>query len=160
MQMFFEMKQFFTFTLQHSTYRYASPFAHHLSDFFGTYFFIDHGFIALNFCQLLSEVLDLLFGFSHLTISEFGHSSIVSFSFGLLGSKAIIFDLSFLLLDLVDQIFLRLPFGSQYIAFLGKIGDFLIELFELFFIAFTLNGFSFNLKLTNPTLHRFQFFGQ
>ena len=65
----------------------------------------------------------------------------------LIGFKLQVFDINLILLNLIDLLFFALPLSLLFRFFVLQVGNFLIELFQLSFIIFTLDRFTLDFQL-------------
>ena len=152
------MEQFFFFTLQHFCYRYSGPAAYYVGNILTVNFFLDHGIVALNFNQPgLVLRYAVFFGF-YLSVTDFGHPAIVTFTFGAIGFVFQVLNFNFRLLNIFYQFFFRRPFSPVFFAFLFQVGNFFLELFQLSHVIFTFDGFPLYFKLLDVSFYLVQFF--
>ena len=84
-------------------------------------------------------------------IAYLSHFAIVALTLSTFCLEFQVFYLLLVLLNLVDEFLLALPFGFIFAYLLLEFSDVLIQLCELFLIILTLDGFTLNLKLGETT---------
>ena len=109
------MKEFFTLALHHLGHWHSRPFGNHLSDILTGNLFRDHGHLML--VDFLLKRFELFFLLGYLPITEFGHLTIITLTFGTLGLYLIVFYIVLGGLYLVHKGLFSLPFGKESITF-------------------------------------------
>ena len=71
-----------------------------------------------------------------------------------------VLDLVLLRLDVIDQLFLRLPTGAQLGALVAQVGQLFVQQAELFAVILTFDGFPLDLKLADPAFYLLKLFGE
>ena len=143
----FQMEQFLLFALHHLADRNSCPTRYHIGDIFTVHFLLDHGGSTLHRLQFLLDFPDLFLLLFDLYVTDFGYFTVVAFTFGLIGFKLQVFDINLILLNLIDLLFFALPLSLLFRFFVLQVGNFLIELFQLSFIIFTLDRFTLDFQL-------------
>ena len=143
----FQMEQFLLFALHHLADRNSCPTRYHIGDIFTVHFLLDHGGSTLHRLQFLLDFPDLFLLLFDLSVTDFSYFTVVAFTFGLIGFKLQVFDINLILLNLVDLLFFALPLSLLFRFFVLQVSNFLIELFQLSFIIFTLDRFTLNFQL-------------
>ena len=110
-QFVFQVKQLVALALQHLAYGYARPARYHVGDVFGGHFFLNHRIIALLSLQVFLDALDFVFQRLQFPVSDFGYLAIVALAFGSVGFELQLLDFLLVLLNLVHQFLLTLPFS-------------------------------------------------
>ena len=163
------MEQFLALALQHAGHGYASPTAHYLCYVVGGDLLAHELFAFGRLSELFLSSLDVSFELLQLAISYFGHALVVAFPFGPLSLKLQVFNLLLVLLNLVNQSPLGLPFGSESLFLVFQFGNLLVEIRQFVAVGmggitplrwtcsgfqFAFDSFAFNLQLLEPA---FQF---
>ena len=151
MQFGFQMKQFFLFALHHLADRDSGPTGHHIGYILAVDLFLDHGGSSLHRLQLFLNFADLFFLLFDLSVTDFGHFTVVAFAFGLIGFKLQVLDVYLVLLNLVDQFFFAFPLSFLFSLFFFEVGDFLVQLLQLAFVVLTFDRFAFDFQLFDTT---------
>ena len=159
MKLIFEVEEFGFFALQHFIDRYACPATHHIGYVIAVHLLFYHCFVALNFIEFLFVSVDLRLGIFNFSVSNLGHFSIVAFAFGIVGFVFQVFNFNFCLLNLIDKLFFRCPFGSKSGAFFFPICYFIAEQFQFFHIILAFNSLTLNFQLLDVSLDDIQLFG-
>ena len=107
--------------------------------------------------QVFLDGLDFVFQCLELAVTYFGYLSVVAFTLGLVGFELQLFNFLLVVLDLVDQFFLALPFGLVGGFLLFQLCNFLVELTQLGFVLLALDGFAFDFQLFQATFDFIQF---
>ena len=84
MQFIFEIKQFFSFTLQHFTNGNACGFCNAFCNIFGIYFFFEQSFFR-KFIELFGEIRYQCLLLFYFTIADFSYFAIIAIAFCLFG---------------------------------------------------------------------------
>ena len=146
-QFFFEVQKLLLFALHHFVHRNTGPARNHVGYIFGIDLFLDKGLLALHGLELFLDCGVLLFLVVDKRVSDFGHACIVAFAFGALGFEPQLFDIDFILLYAVDEVFLGLPFGGVFLFFLAKGCNVAFNLFYTIRHAFALYCLAFDFLL-------------
>ncbi len=125
-QFLLQVEQFFALALHHAGDGDAGPAAHHLGDVVGGDLFT-HQFAAGSSVQLLLDLRDVLLQFLHLAVAYLGHSAIVALTFGAFSLILQCLHLLLVLLNLVDQLALAFPFGTEIALLVAQLGYLLVE---------------------------------
>ena len=160
MELSFHVEQLLAFALQHAAYGNARPSAHHFGNIVGRDLFLDHGTAALSFCQLLLNVVDVLFKLAQFTVADFGYVLVVAFALGAVGFELQVLDLLLVLLNLVYHGLLALPLCALALLLFAQVADFLAQLLQFTVVAFALDGFAFYLQLPEAAHCFVELFGQ
>ena len=153
-----QVEQLLLFALQHLANRYAGPARNDIGNIFCIHLLFDHGVITLHLVQLLLRLLYLLVQGLQLAVANLGYAAVVALTFSLFGFKLQVFNLHLVLLDLVDQALLTLPFSFVGALLFLQLSQFLPNLFQLLRIVFAFDGFAFNLQLLDFTRNLIQLF--
>ncbi len=123
MEFGFEMEEFFFFALHHLVDRNSCPSGNHIGYVFRVNLFFNEGFFSLHHFQLFLNGGVFLFFLLYFRVADFCHFGIVALAFGAFGVEVELFDVYLVLLDLVDQVFLGLPFGCEFFFLIAQIGE-------------------------------------
>ena len=92
-------------------------------------------------------------------IADFGHTSVVALAFSLVGLELELLHLLLVALNLIEECFLALPFGTLLLL-VGLEGvDNLAEFGKLLFVALALDGLALNFQLLQPAAQFVNLFG-
>ena len=130
MQLFLQMEQLFTFALHHTGNGDACPTAYHLCDIIGSDLLANEGVAVLGICQLSLDGLDVVFESLKLRVADLCHLAIVALALGTLSLVFQVLYLLLVLLDLVYQLALTFPLGTELGLLLTQLGDVAVELIE------------------------------
>ena len=103
------MQELFALALEHAGDGDARPAAHHVGDVVGRDLFFHHGLGTLALEQGVVELGDLALEFLQAAVANFGHLAVVAFAFGTIGLEFELLDLLLVLLDLGQDLHVRLP---------------------------------------------------
>ena len=145
-QFLFKMQQFLAFALQHSRYRNTRPAAHHFSNVIGRNLLSHHTVVPLM-CQLLRQIVYLVIQCLQFAVPYLSHPGIVAFALGTLGLELQLLNLLLVLLYLVYQSLLALPFRTCMILLFAQFCDFLVEQCKFRFVVLPLYRLAFYLQL-------------
>ena len=159
-QLVFQMKQLFAFALQHLAHRYTCPAWYYIGNVFGGNLFLNHGIIALFLLQVVLNALDFGFQSLQLTVTNLGYTSVVALAFSTVGFELQLFYFFLVFLNLVYQCLFALPFSLVRCILFLQVGYLFVELRQLGFIFFALDGLAFYLKLFKLTFYFIHLFWQ
>ena len=142
MQLLLQVEQLLPLALHHFADRDTRPTRYDIGNIIAIDLLLDHGCCPLHGLQSLLQRGDLLLLLLDLTITDLGYLSIVTLSFRFVGLK-----LQVLNVDLVDLLFLALPFRLLLGLLLFQVGDFLVQLRQFFRVILPLDGLTLNLQL-------------
>ena len=158
MQLIFQVKQLLSFALQHLAYRYARPAGNYIGDVFSRYLFLNQGTVTLLLLQVFLDRLDFILQCLKLSVADFSHPSVITFTLCLVGFELQLFDFLLVLLNLVHQFFLTLPFSLVRSLLFLQFCNLLVQLSQFSLVLFTLDSLTFNFDLLQPTFDFIQFF--
>ena len=151
MQLLFEVQQLFAFTLHHTRYGNTRPAAHHFSDIICGHLLANQRVAVLGIGELGLDALNVIFERLQLRVADFGHLPIVALALSTLSLVFQVLHLLLILLDLIHQLALTLPLGTELGFLFAEFCNLLVQLGNLRLIAFAFDGFAFNLKLCQAT---------
>ena len=91
---------------------------------------------------MLLDGLDIIFECFQFRVADLSHLPIVALTLSALGLQFQTLHLLFILLDLVDELALTLPFSTELRLLFAELGDIFIQLGNLGFIPFALDRFA------------------
>ena len=156
MKFFFQMKQFFFFTLHHLADRNSRPSGNDIGNIFRIHLFLDHGSSALQSLQFFLNIFYFLFFGRNLCIPYFSDFFIIALSLRTVGLKLKVLYIDFVLLNFIDQFLFGFPLSFKFRFFLFQIGNFLIQRFQLIFIIFSFDRLPFDFQLFDTTRNLIQ----
>ena len=156
-QFIFQMQQFLAFALHHLPDGDARPSAYHIGYIISSNLLFQHSLCALSFLQLLLGSLNILLQLLQLAVAYLSHLGIVTLTFGSLSLKLQALYLLLVLLDVVQQVLLALPFLLEVVFLRLQFLNLLVQRLQLGLVAFTLDGLTFNLQLLQTTAYLIQF---
>ena len=152
------MQQLVFLALHHSGYGYSRPSAHHLGNVVGSHLLAHQS--ALSRTRLLRQFLlyapDVLLQSLQVAISYLCHSLVVALTFGSLSLKLQLLHLLLVLLNLVHQFLLALPFGSEGVLLLTQLGNLFVQLCQLRLVVLAFYRLAFYLQLCQLTRYLVQ----
>ena len=151
MEFVFEVQQFFALTLHHLRDRDARPARYHLCDIIGSHFLADEGVATLGRSQLLLDSLDIILQDLQFRVADLCHLAIVALALGTFSLEFQALHLLLVLLDLVDELALTLPLGTELGLLFLQLSDIFIQLGNLGFIPFALDRLALDLELGEAT---------
>ena len=128
------MQQLLALALQHAGDGDARPTAHHFGNVVGSDLFAHQsasGRTARLTIQLGLDGLDVVLQSLQLGVADFSHLAVVALTLGTLSLYAQGLHLLLVLLNLVDELALTFPLGTELLLLFAEVGDFLVELGEL-----------------------------
>ena len=126
-QFLLQMQQFLALALQHTRHGDACPAAHHFGNVVGGYLFAHHA-AAFTLCQLLCQRVDVVLKSLQPAVPYLSHPCVVALALGTLSLKLQLLHLLLVLLNLVHQTLLALPFSAELVFAVAQFGDVLVQL--------------------------------
>ena len=140
MQLFLQVEQLLALALLHLRHRDAGPAAHNLGDVVARHLFLHHRVAALSAGQLLVDGLVLSLQRLDFSVADLCHLTIVAFALGTVGLEFQPLYLLLVMLDLVEQRPLCLPFRLVLLLFFLEVGDLLLHVLQTLACALVLVG--------------------
>src|SRR5262249_32894136 len=142
--------QFLQFAFEHLRYGNAGPFGYDHCDILFIDLFLEHPALTLKLFKSTAIAVDDSLQFDHTPVTYLGYTPVIAHSFELLGLDAQIFELLFILSNMIYQIFFRFPTSFHSRALFAQFRNLLLypcEPFARYRIVFALKGLPLDLAL-------------
>ena len=150
MKLCLHAKKLLSFALKHPAYRYAGPFSHNLRNILGSDSLCDDRVLYRSLTR--GKLIYLLLRLGHLAITDLRNLSIVASPLGIMSLDLIILHHLSLPLEIRKDAFLLVPAPAQIVTLRIQGLEFLLDLIHLERYAFTLDGLTLDLELTDPAV--------
>ena len=151
-EFFLQVEELVALALHHPRHGDSRPAAHHLGDIVGSHLLADEFLATLRLVELLLYGLDVGVYLLQFAIAYLRHELVVALALGALGVKLQLLYLLFVLLDLVDQGLLGLPFGSESLHLVLQFGYLALDVVEFLQVGVLLGRSRLHLALHRLTL--------
>ena len=151
-QLLLHIEQFLALACQHSRHGHSRPLRHHLGNILSINLLLDHRAICAGHFELLLQGVDLLLRLANLTVANLRHTTIVATALSLRRLDLQSLDRLLIRLDLLQQIALALPLGSQCIALSIKFFQLVREFLNTVLISLATNRLALDLDLARTTI--------
>ena len=142
-----KVQQLLAFALHHARNGYSRPAAHNLGYVVGCHLLAYHGVAALRRLQLVLYLSYVLFESLQSAVAYLSHKLVVALALGALSLELQLLHLLLVLLNLVHQALLALPFSAERLLLVAQFGDVLVELLYLLGVVLALDSLALNLEL-------------
>ena len=147
MEFFLQVEELVALALHHPRHGDSRPAAHHLGDIVGSHLLADEFLATLRLVELLLYGLDVGVYLLQFAVAYLRHELVVALALGALGVKLQLLYLLLVLLDLVDQGLLGLPFGSESFHLVLQFGYLALDVVELLQVGVLLGRSRLHLAL-------------
>jgi hypothetical protein len=156
-QLLLKVQQLLAFALHHARNGYSRPAAYHLGYVVGCHLLAYHGVAALRRLQLVLYLSDVLFKSLQSAVAYLSHALVVALALGALSLELQLLHLLLVLLNLVHQALLALPFSAERLLLVAQFGDVLVELLNLLGVVLALDSLALNLELLQSARNLVEF---
>ena len=151
MQFFLEVEQLLLLALEHFGDGYARPARNYFGNVVAVDFLLDERLVALHFTQAVLDLMVLVLLLLDEGVPDFSNTAVVAVAFGSFRIKIELFDVDFVLLNLVDELLLALPLGVVVVFAVLEFGNLLVQVGDACFVSIAFDGGALDFELRNLT---------